>query len=214
MNRTADHQFVALSIAQAGKITPVEIKPGGPALFVQNECYLASKGGVTHQRMMLQSAPQSEQLPMQRVCAAAADGGGTVFLQAGGITVVKQLREREAIFAHTACIAAVTEGVTVHPPVRGAPLVVAGAHYVNYGPVPLGPGWASKAHTACILRGPGTVYLSNLPAPRLARHLVTARGGAADALPVVKLARVFLFLSILGMLGALTQVVTLEHYEF
>ncbi len=220
INATPDLLYVALSIPHVGKIVPVELRPGGVALLVSTDCYLASQGPTTHQRMVLQAGVVAEPLPMQKISVApgppvpgssssSSSSKATVFLQPGGTVVAKKLREGEAMYCHTACIAALTEGVTVHPPVQGAPVAVpgGGAHYYRS----LGPmGWTSKAQTACIVKGPGTVYISSLPLPRVARHLVTAQGGAADALVVVKLARLFLFLLVLGAIGGLLQIIAFD----
>lgn len=214
VNKTDAFQFVALSIAQPGKVVPVELWATSRPLLVESGSYLASTGSATHEKMMLQCHATAESLSMQRI-RCLGHGKCTVFMQAGGTVVEKKLRDGESVYVHTQCIVALTDGVAAHPPVRGAPVVMAGGggvHYFNYGPVPQSS-WGTKMTSACILKGPGTVYLSNLPSPRVSRHVLTARGGGADALVVVKLARLFLFLMIMGFLAAMAQMISIEHME-
>lgn len=204
-NQTQQMQFVALSIGpQGGKIVPVDLLPNSPPLLVASEAYLGSMGGVSHQRMVLQCAPTAESRQMQRIALANANGpSATVFVQAGGAVVKKVLRDGESLYAQTACIVALTEGVLALPPIPGAapPVVAALAGY--HGVAPPSRGWGSKLHSCCLVKGPGTVYLSNGRASG-------ARGSAEQHLVVVKL---LLTLFLLGMMAALAQLISIEHLE-
>lgn len=201
-NQTQQLQYVALSTGlYAGKIVPVELPPNGPPLLVSNDCYLGSLGGVQHQRMVLQCAPTAESLPMQRI--SLATGGGptaTVFLQASGTIVKKSLRDGEFLYAQTLCIVALTEGVLALPHVAGAaPVVVAGGGF-NYGAAPPHSGWGAKLHTCCLVKGPGTVYLSN-----------AGRAVGNPNKDHLVFAKLFLCLFVLGMMAALAQLIAIEQ---
>ena len=195
----------------------VTVRSAGPALLVEKDCYLASLGGVTHRRMCLQASVNSEQLPMVRVAclpgapaaaAAVAAGEATVFLQAGGTVIEKTLAATESMYVTTACVVALTEGITIHPPVPGAGLVMApGGPHAVYG---AGLGWGLKTQSACVVRGPGKLYLSNLPVSRVAGKIVLAR---ADAFPVVRLVRALLVLAFFFASLALMHTMNMLQYE-
>lgn len=197
-NPTQQLQYVALSTGlHAGKIVPVELLPNAPPLLVSNDCYLGSTGGVQHSRMVLQCAPTAESLPMQRISLATGSLSATVFVQAAGTVVKKVLREGEFLYAQTSSIVALTEGVLALPPVPGA--VVAGGG-LNYGAMPPHRGWGAKLHTCCLVKGPGTVYLSN-----------TGRAVGVKGPEHLVFVKLFLCLFVLGMIGALAQLVAIEH---
>lgn len=203
VNQTQQLQYVALSIGpDAGKIVPIEVLPNSPALLVANECYLGSMGGVSHQRMVLQCAPTAESRPMQRI-ALANGPSATVFMQAAGTIVKKELRNGESLYAQTACIVALTEGVLALPPIPGSapPVVVAGGGF--YGAAPPHGGWGSKLHSCCLVKGPGTVYLSN----------GRALGTRSSAEPHLVFVKLLLTLFFLGMMAALAQLISIEHLE-
>jgi uncharacterized protein (AIM24 family) len=226
VNLTPQIQYVGLSIPHAGKIVPVEVRPGAPALLVQNECYLGSLGPASHQRIVIQAALHTEQLPMQKITCLPTNvprpflpaPTATVFLHAGGTVVEKKLQDGESMYVQAASIAAMTEGVSVHPSDRGVPVAVpAGGGMVNYGPAPRMPGWGTmaKSYHTCIVRGPGTVWVSNLPGPRVARHVLNARGGALEAALATRLVKFFVLLFFAcGIIGAVLQSLSIDfHHE-
>ena len=152
--------YVGLAAPHAGKILPIKVG-ARVALLVQNDCYLAYTGVVSHRRLRLQAGVNSEQLLMTRVVAKPfgvlnSIRSTTVFVHAPGSIMETNLGQGESMYVCTSAIVAVSEGVTVNLPVGSQ------------------REWMTKQQNTCLVRGPGTVYVSSLPVVRQARRLLNA----------------------------------------
>lgn len=224
--REGEMGCVAFSAGHPGEILALDLKRTGP-LLVQNDCYLAYSGQVMHSRTVLQAGEGTEQIVMQRLSTPGPSPNpgpwihsylerATVFLQSQGALMKTELRSGESMNVKTACITAITEGVTLglplgprrggDPPGEGAG---AGRHAGGVGGAAAGfprPEWYERYRLAewwqkrsgvCCVRGPGTVYISSLPASKLAHRVLTSASRADAALPMVRLLRMSLFFTLL-----------------
>lgn len=210
---------VAFSAGHPGEILALNLNRTGP-LLVQNDCYLAYSGQVTHKRTVLQAGEGTEQIVMQRLSTPGPwpnpgpyPGHATVFIQSQGALMKTELRSGESMNVKTECITAITEGVTLGLPLGprrgGDPGVGAGRHEGGVGGAAAGfprgewyeryrlAEWFHKRRSVCVVRGPGTVYISSLPASKLAHRVLTSASRADAALPMVRLLRMSLFFTLL-----------------
>lgn len=152
--------YVGLAAPHAGKILPIKVGTR-VALLVQNDCYLAYTGAVSHRRLRLQAGVNAEQLLMTRIMAKPfgqlnSIRSTTAFVHAPGSIMETHLGQGDSMYVCTSAIVAVTEGVTVNLPVAS------------------GREWLTRQHNTCLVRGPGTVYVSSLPVMKQARRLLNA----------------------------------------
>lgn len=152
--------YVGLAAPHAGKILPIKVG-ARVALLVQNDCYLAYTGVVSHRRLRLQAGVNAEQLLMTRIVAKPFGPlnpvrSTTVFVQATGSIMETHLGQGESMYVCTSAIVALTEGMTVNLPVGNC------------------RGWMMKQQNTCLVRGPGTIYIASLPVVKQARRLLNA----------------------------------------
>jgi uncharacterized protein (AIM24 family) len=157
--------YLGAAAPHTGKILPVPVGGERMPLLVQDDCYLASTGLVNHKQVFLKTGegllqmtrivprPYTEYETRRSVRGRPATA--TVFVQSPGSIMETSLGPNESLHVYTSAIVALTEGVTLNPP------------WVN----PAGYG-EKKMKDGCLVRGPGTLYISGLPFSKQARRLL------------------------------------------
>lgn len=115
---------------------------------------------------------------------------GTVFVHAPGSIIETTLGANESLHVYTSAIVALTEGVTLNPP------------WTNPN------GYREKQmKDGCLVRGPGTIYISSLPFSVQARQLLSAGLPESDPYSSVRW-----FLTVLGALF-LSMVLYMHNFQ-
>jgi len=152
----------------AGKNLPITVGGKRMPLLVQDDCYLASTGEVSHKQVLLKTGTGKDKLQMTRIVPRpyseyetrrnANVRPATVFVHAPGSIIETTLGPNESLHVYTSAIVALTEGVTLNPP------------WTNP------DGFRKKQmKDGCLVRGPGTLYISSLPFSVQARRLLSVR---------------------------------------
>jgi uncharacterized protein (TIGR00266 family) len=155
---------VAFAAPYPGTILPVTLKNLGGSLICQKDSFLcAAKGvsiGIFLQRKILTGLFGGEGFIMQKL-----EGGGLVFVHAGGSVVERDLAPGEILQVDTGCLVALQD--TVDMDIQR----VGGIRSMIFG---------GEGLFLVTLRGPGKVWLQSLPFSRMAGRMLAAapaRGG-------------------------------------
>ena len=159
--------YLGAAAPHAGKILPIKRFGERMPLLVQDDCFLASTGQMDQKQVCLKAGFGTEKLQMTRIAHLAysqyetrrnANGrSATIFVHAPGSIMETNLGVNEGLHVYTSAIVALTEGVTLNPP-----SMIASSY------------WAEEKKEVCLVRGPGTIYVSSLPMSKQARRLLNA----------------------------------------
>jgi len=169
--------YLGAAAPHAGKILPIKRFGERMPLLVQHDHLLASTGQVEFKQVCMKAGEES--LEMTHIAPLAYSQWetrrsvrwrpATVFVHAPGSIMETNLGPNEGIHVYTSAIAALTEGVTLHPPSTNASLY-----------------WAEKKKEVCMVQGPGTLYVSSSPLSKQARRLMKARPTKSNLLLYVQ----------------------------